>query len=178
MLRPFLTPLIVSSMLAGLSAPASATSGSRPLAMKIERLLARGLLVEINGIRDKHSLRPVRIYTPLSRTADHHVRDMGRRGYFSHDSANGAEFWKRIERYYPAAGFRHWMVGENLLWSARNLTARSVLRVWMHSPRHRANLLRRDWRQIGISAHRFTSAPSFFHHRRVWLVAIDFGARY
>jgi AraC-like DNA-binding protein len=30
------------------------------------------------------------------RAADHHSRDMARKGYFEHDSANGTAFWRRI----------------------------------------------------------------------------------
>jgi uncharacterized protein YkwD len=102
---------------------------------------------------------------------------MGRVGYFSHDSANGTDFANRIERFYSSNGARVWAVGENLLWSARDLTARAALRMWLGSPPHRANLLSRRWRQIGISAIR-VRAPGYFRNQSVWLVTTDFGVRY
>jgi uncharacterized protein YkwD len=168
---------ISAAMLAGLAAPAT-PAVARLAATKIELLLDSDLLTEINAVRAAHLLPPIRICPSLSKAADQHVRDMGRQGYFSHDSAGGGDFSWRIGRYYTSAGFRHWSVGENLLWSAHKLTARAALRTWMHSPPHRANLLSRGWRQLGISARRFVSAPGVFHRRRVWIVAIDFGVRY
>jgi len=178
-LRPLLAFLVAATAIAfGFSASAGATPTANHARARADRLMVHDLLVEINVLRASHSLRPVRLSPSLRRAADQHDREMGRLGYFSHDSADGADFLGRIEHYYPSGGARYWMVGENLLWSARNLTAKAALRVWMHSPLHRANLLRSNWRQIGVSAHRYASARGYFHRRSIWLVTTDFGVRY
>jgi uncharacterized protein YkwD len=179
LLRPLMALLAAIAVIA-LSSAASAegTTTASNAPTKAEQQFVQELLLAINTLRASHSLRPLRVGPALRRAADHHDREMGRIGYFSHDSANGTDFAGRIERYYPSGSARFWMVGENLLWSARNLTPAAALRVWMRSPQHRANLLRPDWRQIGIAAHRVPSAPGYFRHRHVWLVTTDFGVRY
>ena len=47
----------------------------------------------------------------------------------------------------------------------------------MNSPGHRANILSRSWREIGVSAIHFESAPGEFEGSRVTLVTADFGLR-
>ena len=53
-------------------------------------------------------------------------------------------------RYLPA---RHWLVGENLA-SVRGRagTPSAIVLAWLRSPSHRANLLARSFREIGIGA--------------------------
>ena len=65
---------------------------------------------------------------------------MGRLGFFEHESVNGAPFWRRIQRFYPA-GRGYWSVGENIFWESPDTSAASAVREWMHSPPHRENIL-------------------------------------
>ena len=102
---------------------------------------------------------------------------MARVGYFSHDSANGAAFWRRVERFYGSNGRRYWSVGENLLWSSPDIDAQGALKMWMGSPEHRANLLKPEWREIGLSAVHVPSAPGAFNGLEVTIVTADFGVR-
>ena len=102
---------------------------------------------------------------------------MGAQGYFEHESYDSTPFWKRIERWYTSKGWSSWTVGENLLYSSPDLTADSGLDDWMASPPHRANLLSRTWREIGISAIHFDSAPGEYEGDPVTIVTADFGAR-
>jgi uncharacterized protein YkwD len=44
-----------------------------------------------------------------------------------------------------------WSLGENIAWGTGDLgTAGSIQRAWMESPGHRANILRPQFREIGI----------------------------
>jgi uncharacterized protein YkwD len=135
------------------------------------------VLAEVNATRRQRGLQPLRFSVALSRAADSHSRDMARRGYFSHTSPDGAAFWRRVERFYPSTGFRSWTVGENLVWASPDLTAASALSMWMGSPPHRANLLSRQWREIGLSAVHATSAPGFFGGHPATIVTANFGSR-
>lgn len=139
--------------------------------------LERPILDRINAVRRARGLRPLRVSFPLRRAADAHSLAMGQTGFFSHDSADGTSFWRRIERYYSSDGYESWAVGENLLWTAPSLTARRAVRIWMQSPGHRRVLLSRRWRQIGISAVRVTLAPGIFSGYDVTIVTADFGVR-
>ena len=131
----------------------------------------------INQIRRSRGLRPLRYNPRLRAAAVFHSRDMGRRGYFEHDSVSGLPFWRRIERFYPSRGFRSWTVGENLFWATDNYGAALAVREWMHSPPHRANILSRDWREVGIGASHFANAPGEYGGREVTIVTADFGSR-
>lgn len=139
--------------------------------------LEYAVVVRMNQIRRSHGLRPLRYNGRLAAAADYHSRDMGRKGYFEHDSANGTAFWRRIERFYASRGFRSWTVGENLLWGTDTYGAAFAVREWMNSPPHRENILSRDWREVGIGAVTVASAPGEYRGRTVTIVTADFGSR-
>jgi uncharacterized protein YkwD len=143
----------------------------------VTAVLESAVVARINAVRRSRGLRPLRHNSRLAAAADYHSRDMGRRGYFEHDSANGTAFWRRIERFYPSRGFGSWTVGENLLWATDRYGASFAVREWMNSPPHRENILSRGWREVGIGAAFFASAPAEYHGRAVTIVTADFGAR-
>ena len=131
----------------------------------------------MNAIRMARGLRPLRVSRQLSAAAAYHTNQMGLRGFFEHESANGADFWKRIERFYPSRQARSWSVGENLLWGSPEISASSAVREWMQSPPHRANILSREWRDVGLGAAHFDTAPGEYRGGPVTIVTADFGAR-
>ncbi len=131
----------------------------------------------MNAIRAARGRRPLRVSRQLSAAAAYHTNQMGLRGFFEHESANGADFWKRIERFYPSRSARSWSVGENIIWGAPEISASMAVREWMQSPPHRANILSREWREVGLGAAHFGSAPGAYHGGPVTIVTADFGAR-
>jgi uncharacterized protein YkwD len=139
--------------------------------------LEQGVLADLNGLRKEHGLAPLRVSSSLSAAARQHSSEMGARGYFSHSSANGASFDKRISRYYPMGRSRYWSVGENLLWSSPDVDAGGALEMWWNSPEHRKNMLTARWREIGISAVHVAAAPGTYGGREVTIVTTDFGVR-
>jgi uncharacterized protein YkwD len=153
------------------SAPASSRS-ERSL-----QTLNRQVLAAVNRFRAAHGRVALRESTSLDRAARRHSLEMGRLGYFGHSSADGAQFWQRIRHFYPAHGSSHWAVGENLVWAAPSLSAGSALRLWISSPPHLANLLSRQWREMGISSVGVARAPGVYGGRRVTIVTADFGVR-
>jgi uncharacterized protein YkwD len=140
-------------------------------------VLEDSVVARMNQIRRRHGLRPLRYNSRLRAAAVFHSRDMGRRGYFEHDSISGTPFWRRIERYYPSRGFRSWTVGENLFWASETYGAAFAVREWMHSPPHRENILSRDWREVGIGAVYFANAGGEYRGHSVTILTADFGAR-
>ena len=89
------------------------------------------------SLRRQHGLGALRLSTKLSAAARSHSAEMAQRGYFSHNSANGTSFDKRIARFYSLGGKRYWSVGENLLWSSPTSAHRAALDMWLNSPEHR-----------------------------------------
>jgi uncharacterized protein YkwD len=154
---------------------------ARPSAPTVSRAILSSyeadILRRINAIRASRGRRPLRVSRQLSAAAAFHTNQMGLRGFFEHESANGAEFWKRIERFYPVLPGRSWSVGENIVWGAPDLSAAGAVREWMNSPPHRENLLSREWREIGLGGAHFESAPGTYRGGPVTIVTADFGTR-
>ena len=160
------------SSAAALAAP-SAPSGTAVSVASLES----GVLVEINAFRRSHGLVPLRVSASLASAARQHSQSMATAGYFSHDSADGSSFWRRVQRFYSSRKFGYWSVGENLLWSSPDVAADGALQMWLDSPPHRENLLNPRWREIGISAVHTSAAPGTFHGLDVTIVTADFGVR-
>jgi uncharacterized protein YkwD len=139
--------------------------------------LDRGVLQQLNEIRALHGLTALKLDSSLNSSAAQHSDEMGMKGYFEHNSADGTVFWKRIQRYYPSSKFSYWSVGENLLWSSPDVDAAGAMRMWMNSPEHKANILNPRWRQIGISAVHLDSAPGTYQNLSVTIITTDFGVR-
>lgn len=122
----------------------------------------RAVLQEINRVRAAHGLPVLRRDARLARASRAHVLDLIRRDAFEH-----GDFEERMRRF-AAAGPRF---GENIAWGAGSRgSARAVVRMWMQSPAHRANLLRPGWRRVGIGV----TAGTFSGYGDVRLVAAAF----
>jgi uncharacterized protein YkwD len=103
----------------------------------------RALLSEINRARAGHGLPALRIDWRLQRAARGHSASMIRGDFFSH-----AAFSQRMR----ASRARGPAFGENLAWGTGSLaSARAMVAQWLASPPHRANLLRRGFRRVGVA---------------------------
>jgi uncharacterized protein YkwD len=165
--------LAVATATAAAPQAASPATDRLVAAAKLETRVA----ARVNLVRRWHGLRPLRGSPGLRAAARRHSRDMGRRGYFQHDSVGGTAFWSRVERSYPSRGFARWEVGENIAWSSPRASAAQVVRQWMDSPAHRVNLLSRTWRELGLGAFRVPRAGGAFGGRAVTIVTLDLGFR-
>ena len=154
--------------------PAGATSQGPTSAMGA---LEKDVLSNVNLLRRQHGLGALRLSAKLAAAARKHSNEMAQRGYFSHSSADGTSFDKRIARFYSLGGRHYWSVGENLLWSSPDVSASSALDMWVNSPEHRKILLTARWREIGLAAVHTQSAPGTYGGREVTIVTADFGVR-
>jgi uncharacterized protein YkwD len=136
------------------SAPSAsaACSGANASASKVSnRTLVRATLCVLNAERARRDLGPLRLNRKLSAAARGHSLAMARDKFFSHDSLGGATFVDRIRRTGYLTGARSWYVGENIAYgSGGRSSPRSIGTAWMHSPPHRANILSKSFREIGI----------------------------
>ena len=125
----------------------------------------RSLLSVVNEVRGNHGLRPLKVDPALARAARSYTATMLRTGVFSHGDMFG-----RLSRSGAAGP----MYGENLAWgTGPYATARQVVRGWMGSPGHRANLLRPGWTRIGLGALKGT----FGGYRGATVFTADFAGR-
>jgi uncharacterized protein YkwD len=144
-----LTLLLVAAPAASAASACASANASADQATK--RALVRATLCVLNAERAKHRLAPLRLNHRLSRAARRHSRAMARRHFFSHDSLNGSSFVDRIRRTGYLSGAHTWYIGENIAYGSGQLSApRSIGRAWMNSAGHRANILSRSFRSIGI----------------------------
>ncbi|MFN2471341.1 MAG: CAP domain-containing protein [Gaiellaceae bacterium] len=135
------------------------------------------LVDALNDVRDRYGLPALRVSERLEAAAELHSRNMGRIGFFAHESADGSPFWKRVERFYGPHSADYWAVGENLIYGSPSLSVEEAVQGWMNSPGHRANVVSRDWREIGLSSVRLESAPGVYKGQQVTIVTCDFGVR-
>ena len=157
-----LSSLLVATLLtaSAIAVPAEASIGKRSSTCSDTRAIpAAGHLAEVeratlcllNAERAKRDLRPLSQNGRLARAAERHTDDMVKRGYFAHDSRNGDSFSDRIRDTGYLSKVSSWTVGENIAWGSGELsTAEAIVRAWMNSPGHRANILRGRFREIGI----------------------------
>jgi uncharacterized protein YkwD len=176
MLRTRFVAALAACVAAG-SFAAPSDAGVAAVKVSDSNALEAPLLRAINGFRAQHGLRALRASAPLARAAQAHAVSMAQGGYFSHTSADGTSFWKRIRGYYPYGRFSRWSVGENLLWRSAPPTPEEALQMWIESPAHRKVLLTAAYREVGVAAVAATAAPGAFGSLDVTIVAADFGVR-
>jgi uncharacterized protein YkwD len=105
----------------------------------------------LNAERAARGLTALKPDRQLQRAALAHGGDMVTHGYFAHEGRDGSEPAERIRSTGYLSGGGAWRIGENLAWGTGDLaTPRAIMAAWMHSPGHRANILQRDYRQIGF----------------------------
>lgn len=105
----------------------------------------------LNRVRAQYRLPPLRLNARLSRAAAGHSRDMVRHRYFAHDSRNGRSPFARMFAAHYVPQRSSWWLGENIGWGSGTLAQPiAMVRAWMHSPPHRANILSRHFRDVGI----------------------------
>jgi uncharacterized protein YkwD len=104
-----------------------------------------------NKVRGEHGLRALRANRRLRKAAVAHSKDMVRDGFFAHTTPEGRTMVDRILRARYVREDEGWTLGENLAWGTGSLgTPRGAVQAWLDSPGHRANLLRRGYRDVGI----------------------------
>jgi uncharacterized protein YkwD len=168
------TILLVALVLGATASPAR--SGAQKMTQLRE--LNHQVADAINADRQAHGLAPLRISVQLNAAARQHSEEMAAKGYFGHSSADGTTFDKRIGHYYPSANYSYWSVGENLAYAWPNLTVAQAMRLWITSAEHRANLRRKTWRDLGVSAVHVEHAGGVYNGNSVTIITTDFGARH
>lgn len=113
--------------------------------------VAQATLCLINQQRREAGLPALTQDQRLNRAAGMHSEDMVRHGYFDHVSPGGSSPVARMTAVgylSPSVGYA---VGENIAWGTLSLaTPAAIVTAWMHSPEHRANILRPEYRQSGL----------------------------
>jgi uncharacterized protein YkwD len=97
------------------------------------------------GRRQFAATTPLALDATLGRVAEAHARDMARRGIMSHEGSDHSTAADRVAR----AGYPWRSVAENI--ASGQTGAADVVRVWLESPGHCANLMSPDMREMGVA---------------------------
>lgn len=144
--------LIPAVLALALPAPAQADGCAHARSASLDTAGAATICL-LNEIRADRGLAPLRSGDRLQDAARGHAADMARRNYFSHVSLNGDTLTDRLRAAGVVRASASYLVGENLAWgSGRSATPAAIVRMWMNSPPHRANILRAGFRRVGIGA--------------------------
>jgi uncharacterized protein YkwD len=101
-------------------------------------------------IRGDRGLAPLGENSMLRHAAVAHSADMVSQRYFEHTAPSGTTMRDRLFGTYVRRS-QDWTLGENLAWATGSqATPASIMRGWMASPGHRANIVRRAYREVGI----------------------------
>ncbi|WP_349345330.1 CAP domain-containing protein [Streptomyces rapamycinicus] len=106
--------------------------------------LASEVISLTNAERAAARLAPLAPDPRLTAAAQAHSDDMVARDFYSHTGPEGHQPWDRAR----AAGAAHRGIGENIACGQRS--PEEVVRGWMNSPGHRANILKPDFTHIGV----------------------------
>jgi uncharacterized protein YkwD len=153
LLRRTLPPLLLAGFLVPTAPAAGATcAGATAAPSSLSASTAKRVtLCLLNRERYRHGLRPLHSNPRLERAARGHSHDMVASNLFSHASSDGGGLVGRVRRAGYLSGAHGWTVGENIGWGQSSLASpATMVRMWMHSSGHRANILKGSYRDIGI----------------------------
>lgn len=102
------------------------------------------ILKLVNQERSKQGLSPLTLSEKLTSIANTKAKDMADKNYFSHQSPTYGSPFDMLKHF----GVSYSYAGENI--AAGQKTAKEVMNSWMNSSGHRANILNKNYTQLGV----------------------------
>jgi hypothetical protein len=115
----------------------------------------RAMVDATNEQRKQQELQPLTPDEKLFAAARKHSADMASEKTLSHD-LRGKGAADRVRD----TGYRYFEVGENIAFN--DPTPQVAVNAWMHSPPHRANILRNDFTEIGVGIARSADGQPYY----------------
>ena len=107
-------------------------------------ITAQKVLDQTNQERSNLGLSELKYNSLLSDSATKKAKDMFTNNYWAHTSPSGTTPWD----FFKSVGYQYSVAGENL---ARDFyDTESLLKAWMNSPTHKANIINSKYQEIGI----------------------------
>ena len=112
----------------------------------------KAVLCLVNRERKSRGLRALGRSRSLQRAAQNHNSYMQNHRCFSHQCSGEPSLVGRLQRVgWLNGGLSAWSAGENIAWaSGRGGTPRNIVKQWMNSSGHRANILSSRFDEIGV----------------------------
>lgn len=115
-----------------------------------------------NQFRAQNGLPALKLNTELNATAQGHSEDMANQDYFSHTGKNGSQPWDRAK----VVGYEARATGENI--AVGYTTPTEVVEGWKNSPGHRANLLNRNYTELGVGYFYLANDTGSVNYNSYW----------
>jgi len=101
--------------------------------------------------RNQHGMSGLAANNALSDAAQRHSTHMVENSCFAHECPGELGLILRIKTAGYLDGVLSWAVGENIAWGQTVVgTPASIVKSWMNSPPHRANILNSDFEDVGV----------------------------
>lgn len=142
-----------------------ATTGSLAVLGRVSTIDTTQLLTETNQERSREALPALVVNPSLNKAAALKAADMVANEYWAHTSPDGVTPWK----WLGDVGYQYSTAGENLAKNYPNAPA--TVDAWMSSETHRANILNKDYTEVG-----FAVADGMLDGRSTTIVVAYYGA--
>lgn len=106
-------------------------------------IMSSNLSFLTNNKRREYGLNDLKSNSTLDEIATMKANDMASKEYFAHISPEGKNPW----HWFKIAGYSFAHAGENLAVSFTD--SDSITRAWMESPKHKANIVSKNYTEIG-----------------------------
>jgi uncharacterized protein YkwD len=116
-----------------------------PASAARETLTVEQVLMQANEDRAQFGLPALKLDHTLNLAAFAKAEDMLAKEYFAHVSPEGVRPWE----WFKALGYNYSFAGENLAIGFED--SEDLEQSWMDSPKHRANLLSENYRDMGVA---------------------------
>ncbi len=151
---------------------AAAAQTTKKLTVRNRADVAEQVITLVNAERAKVNLPALTYNLLLTESALLHAKDMDDRGYFNHITPEGLAPQDRIRQtgYLDRTTTScdctsySYAIGENI--AEGQVTAEEVMRDWMNSPLHKANILSADFSEIGVGVWRDVWVQNFGQVKR------------
>jgi uncharacterized YkwD family protein len=107
----------------------------------------------VNQERSKAGLKPLTINSTLTKSAQAKAQDMHDKKYFDHNSPTYGSPFDMMKQF----GYKYSYAGENIAMGQK--TPSEVMKAWMNSAGHKANILSPNFTEIGVG---YTSDGSYW----------------
>jgi len=126
--------------------------GDTPPAKLKKRQARKAILCLLNEERAAKGLPAFERSKKLQRAAQKHSARMTGSGCFEHQCPGEGDLVSRLGTVdYLLGGLLRWVCAENIAWGETTAgTPRAMMDAWMNSAGHRANILNRDLREVGV----------------------------
>jgi uncharacterized protein YkwD len=145
------TPALAAPAASAASTPACRNATAMPTAGNLGAI-GDATLCLVNRQRARHHLKPLKAQRTLSAVARRFAGLLVAGRFFDHSTPSGTTMVDRIKRStYLSSPLTSWSLGENIAYGTGVLaTPKAIVKAWMNSPGHRANILEPRFREIGL----------------------------